>query len=849
MSQPTSPLDPTLESVLACVNCARSKAKCDRKVPCTRCVEKKLTCQARVPQRRPGRVLFQTQASSQPKRPSSRKADAPEPPRTTDDAVTTREGKGLPGQRKVQGVFADWGHAGQSLQALRAERPPLVTNTSSEGESYPPTPSADSSFVPPRLLEMNDIFDFPPGLPSPSIQVPDLPQMPHWELAFTVSPGPFADSSGENSAMDDFVPGLSSLPSSVGSVDDQLQALEGWPLFQCNPVTPSTICAPTAALHIKYLYMLLKDGNMAIDPQRLVESDITIEPLLASTREKLIAVLQGLFNEAQQIYGLRGMEAGSISPSLDSVGPSILLLPPPPVLEFLFRAYRGGCEPYYPFVPTVLPKINERMEGRNTILPSMLMLLMLAAGAMRAGAGERYHQMAHGLVEICRLSLRTLIEQNMKLASDPEILQCGLLLILVAVWSGDKWQMDIAVCLKPMLLEMHLKAGYLDHRDAQVARLDTSGDADHCWGIWREQERANRITYSWLILDHEICLFQDVPSTAFLSITNLNLPIPSPDAAWSASSAEHCVQAMAQLSPDGSQSIPPSLNEYIRRFRETSDVTTIGYVSLTTLRLILCNLQNLVIQLRAAIDGSIDRRQAHKPLQRASIVLQSVQIQEAQELLHRWYGLAMTQPASEMASSTMSVNLVLYHLVALNTMVSFAEVESVARSDVGSQSGKPPHWKRAYHLESTREIDVHCGQILRLMRSIPEQARPSWWPGAVYRVALIAWANCLCRASTDTAPSNASSHPWDDTLALDVLPTEHPSIAAYLNHQGGTPVFSDSNGTTVPLSDPGSVVRYCASFLDTDLNTKLTLGIQRKLRNMVQRWDDTGLSLSAGWSW
>lgn len=126
-------------------------------------------------------------------------------------------------------------------------------------------------------------------------------------------------------------------------------------------------------------------------------------------------------------------------------GGSILVLPPPSVLEILLRSYLCCCEPYYPFIPIASLNINERMKGRNTILPSMLLLLMFAAGAMAAGASETYSKIAHGLVEICRISLRNLIEKNIKLASDHEVSQCALLNLIVSAWSGDKWQMDVSL--------------------------------------------------------------------------------------------------------------------------------------------------------------------------------------------------------------------------------------------------------------------------------------------------------------------------------------------------------------------------------------------------------------------
>ncbi|KAJ5589344.1 hypothetical protein N7537_012022 [Penicillium hordei] len=125
--------------------------------------------------------------------------------------------------------------------------------------------------------------------------------------------------------------------------------------------------------------------------------------------------------------------------------------------------------------------LNERMEGRCINLPSMRIFLMLAGGGMTAGAGEACVEMAHGLLEICRISLRNLTERNLILALDHEFSQCALLNLLVSAWSGDKWQMDI-----------HLKAKQHDDRQAQVARIESFEDVAQSWETWKEQEMANR---------------------------------------------------------------------------------------------------------------------------------------------------------------------------------------------------------------------------------------------------------------------------------------------------------------------------------------------------------------------
>ncbi|KAI2602123.1 hypothetical protein GGR54DRAFT_625646 [Hypoxylon sp. NC1633] len=846
-------MDPTVQSFLACAHCAKSKAKCDRKIPCTRCVGKKLQCQTRMSQRGGGRLFFDTafnrsntvESETNDRSPTIIVADA-----ATATAAVAAGGGGAgggaggdlgsgttptpPEDQTTYGVYMDWS---RNLSSFRPSTRSRTTDNVAPEDDFlaqlvAATSGADENYLYPTDYQPD--FAVPTKIPPPVSQ-PGTDQWKH-SVGFPASSATTTQSSNDYNA-DDNVPTVPSMPwleSALADVD-RLQTLEeAWPLFQCNPVIPSSACTPTAAHSVKSLPVFLKDASNTASQGRLVHSKTVVEPLQAHTREKLIAVLQSLFNEAQQLYGLRGPEKGMG----DWVGTTVLMLPPPPRLEFLFRTFLDCYEQYYPFIPTALRGINERMEDGSTILPSILLLLMLAAGAKAAGSGETYPQIAHGLVEICRISLRGLIEQNIKLASDSEVLECALLLTIVAVWSGDKWQMDVALYQKAMFLEMHLRAGFHDDRDVQVARLESSNDVARSWEIWKEQERANRTTYGWLVLDHELCLFQDIPSTLFFAVGRLNTPIPSPDATWSIPSPKHWVQDTLPLAGQYHVRVPPSLNQWTSCFSETNDVNSMTHVSPTTLRLLLCHLHNLVIQLRISIDGISSEYQTHRSLRHPRAVLLSVQVQEAQELLNKWYDLAKTLDSGEASSSAMAANLILYHFIVLNTMLSFPEIERLARtseSDTSHRISRSSRSIRPYHLENTRDIYFHCGQILRNIRSVQGPARPPWWAGAVYRVALTAWANSKSNPDTDTR--NEEEMETDETVLLDVLPADHASIAAYLNHRGGVPAFSGSNGASVYLDEPIDILRHCAGLFDTDIKTSFTDGIQIKLQTMARRWE------------
>lgn len=302
------------------------------------------------------------------------------------------------------------------------------------------------------------------------------------------------------------------------------------------------------------------------------------------------------------------------------------------------------------------------------------------------------------------------------------------------------------------------------------------------------------------------------------------------------------------------------------------------HVTRTTLRLLLCHLMDQVLQLRSRIDsiqaGSTQHHHHHKSSRQPFTVLLSVQVHEIQELLQKWFEIAQARCPDDTPANC--ANTMLYHLVVLNTMVSVPEIERLARQDKQSshssstKSGSSPLSStttstrqgprsalgRVYHLdaEDAREIYFHCGQALRNIHLVPETARPPWWAGVVYRVALIAWANSMAHqhadvlALTSQPPRQDGWHknemdsdapPLLEQLRLDALSARDPTIVAYLNHQAGSgsPVFSNASGGTVSVADSVGVLRHCAKLLESDVKTKFTHGIQQKLMTMARRWE------------
>ncbi|KAK4992367.1 hypothetical protein LTR50_001125 [Elasticomyces elasticus] len=579
-------------------------------------------------------------------------------------------------------------------------------------------------------------------------------------------------------------------------------------------------CPTTAREHLKNLYNAFNLQSTSWDSGLLADHAVPIEPLIGGTRDKLIAIMQSFSHKAQRIHGLTGSMHETFM--TEATAPFPLVLPPLHALDTLLSACLSRYEIYYPFLCAASLKTNMPLDaGSNAVISSLKLLLMLAAGAMTAVTGTT-RQIAHGLLEIGRISFCHLIEEDMKLAANPDMLQCALGYIIAAAWCGDKWQMD-----------MLRRSKFFEQRSLPITTTDAPGELENSWQRWQEQESSNRTACTWIILDQEMCLFQDSALTLPVLVPNFNTSVPNPDSIWRATSAGQWTREMARYSR--SSTFPPSLNDYFKRFRETPNVKTMTGVTPVILRLLLCHLQGLVGQVRRMIADTSSGSRQFSSARHKSMVLVSAHLDEACELLQKWYTLVKHSCIDD-KSPTKSASMILYRLIVLNTLVSFPEVERLAQGEDTSQPSEPSRWNRPYHFDDHRRIYFHCGQIVRTIRGMPEHTRPPWWAGAVYRVALTAWANSMTISDAESLHSGSGQ---EDTplVVLDVLPPEHPLIDAYLDNQKGTPVLSTTSGGTVPLDIPGTILTHLASFLGSDPQTDFVKGIRQKLLRLAARWE------------
>jgi len=326
-------------------------------------------------------------------------------------------------------------------------------------------------------------------------------------------------------------------------------------------------------------------------------------------------------------------------------------------------------------------------------------------------------------------------------------------------------------------------------------------------------------------------LFSD--TTPLLSVVNLHGPMPDSDDLWHAASAAEWLEWLEKT--HGSTYQPPtSVRDFFTGFVD-GDLAG-KELSPTQLRLLLHPLQAQVCQLRQFIaclpDGGNHKSRA------VSKAATKARLEEISSLLQQWYAISKQSFSGHRGTCwTTCANLIMYHLISLNAITSFKCIEQFARREVSLGPFRHASWLQMRCIDQPEETYFHCGQILRLIRSMPRPVRPPWWAGAVYRVALTGWANSMANGGNRYSPTASRPEP-EMPFAIDDLTPENEAISRYMKYQEGTPMLTRSDGSHVPIEVPSNVLQHCIDVLDDDSSMRLSEGVKRKLRIFMASWKD-----------
>ena len=394
--------------------------------------------------------------------------------------------------------------------------------------------------------------------------------------------------------------------------------------------------------------------------------------------------------------------------------------------------------------------------------------------------------------------------------------------------------------------------GLLDFQYARPSREECRANPAKVWKEWKVQEgklRCDlrllhisrsalktcrlRLVVSWVFIDQELGLFLD--QAPMLSLSCIRTNMPDCDQLWETDSSAEWQRNVDRAS--GSQDMPRmSIRDLFRFFMDGELANSNACLSLTQLRLLLHPLQSLVIHLQQILSCMPDGNGTRKAPQAMTKSKTLVRLEEVRSLLGHWYSLA-SRSSRQMThcSPAMHANLIIYHLVNLNTLVCLPEIEMFARREAKMAQLQPHPILKLDWAENAEQVFFHCGQILRLIRLMPEDVRPPWWPAAAYRAALATWITSMTKARARSLLSSLGRdtyHPF----AIDSVTPEDPTLVQYLHTGEGQPMLSKGNGTMVSLEIPHNILVHWVDLLSEKCTTRFQDAIRNKLTTLMERW-------------
>lgn len=537
---------------IACSNCAKTKTKCDKKFPCSRCAGRNLRCTLRSTRRisrnvsKSNNTAEQNHSNISPDtvvrhKSSGSKSDLLQP--QLDQISGTKQSLELPmhnGPSSTNQIAKDSIHYADA-SAIADFDPSIATNISplpSAGippfQMLPPSSYDDllfstssifdsslsspcfinwqsnspysydaklnATFLAPdfacdsdylKIYQSDNFMDVLPDLSNPTTLVQTPIMTPKADI-FTANNEDFTSPLSEH-----FDYAHSAKGTEVGDLHSLIAARDGWSVFRSSPTPPQTLCSQAPKLYLENLEYSWRDyENWNAWQLNVNESEITINggpdiiPFQENSRDKLSEITQNLLHKALEVHREDVLGTPKTRVSNNSSDLNSALLPPVHVLEHFLRAYATSFEQHFPLNFRARLDVNELLTCYDEKVSSLLILMMLAQGATIFYSMET-HSFVGGLTEVCRISLYELVEKNLTLSANPTVLQSALLFTYQAAWSGDKWQMDIAMRHRGMYMAMLRHPGF-QLSNSSTTECNTLLSQDEMWLNWSRLEMASR---------------------------------------------------------------------------------------------------------------------------------------------------------------------------------------------------------------------------------------------------------------------------------------------------------------------------------------------------------------------
>ena len=481
----SNPNTSTSRALMACESCVKRKVRCDNNYPCSRCAARALVCNPRAFQRK--RINASSKDSTATTSRSNNRTDEPHhtsvysvlvgtPPSSsissgqrdyndTNIPVSGMDGYFPQNTRNVQALSMDISEASDRVEI---EEVPYSTLCFSQSEPELAAPGYLNS----QDLDSYFLMDWSQY---PAHLAPMLSEDANGRISASTSHGLTQNNTLSPQPHHDN--GMAFNNSAYYDHQEVIVGRDYWNVFKCTPSRPAGACPKSAPVLLQNLgapsdendILPTWDGqNIGASPSSTTTTDLP--NILECTRDKLLAVGQGFVLKAHEIHSLGEItQDAQLAATRPDRSVGLLNLPSKFCLELFLKSFLRNFNSFYSTFPAGKMDVNDLMMLNNNKTSALLVLLAIAQGAMTEHSCEGL-RLSGGLTEVCRISLYDMIERDILLARDQFVLQCALIFCIQALWSGDKWLMDIGAGQKGIYIAVGpcphpLSSSLLDHCD------------------------------------------------------------------------------------------------------------------------------------------------------------------------------------------------------------------------------------------------------------------------------------------------------------------------------------------------------------------------------------------------
>lgn len=317
---------------------------------------------------------------------------------------------------------------------------------------------------------------------------------------------------------------------------------------------------------------------------------------------------------------------------------------------------------------------------------------------------------------------------------DVELLQAWALCLQIWYWSGSKRMMELGEGVAQPAITVLKRSGMLQrHRYKEIAPTQSDSDAglNHKWHDWIQQETQIRMCHHFFVHDAETSMTQF--NGPMLSYAEMNLPLPSAEEFWRASSAHQwrlLYQQQSIVERPKSLSVASCVREavHLKSLRQYNP-------SSLTLLLTVYGLWGLVHE--------------HRQLQH--VMMADYQSDEPSSPLctsrHEALSQMVAKFASSLTESTSGLSepatlLLMQHFLSLALAAPLRALTSFAGKNGTEEAQRVfPFLQEWVRSRLGREGIWHAGQVLKYARQIPPYRMRDFYAAAVFDASLVLWTH------------------------------------------------------------------------------------------------------------